>query len=130
MKTYPVSIQQAQLLQTGARRQLISALTVSSRKTLALLGAVTAATILVLLFTWLAGMVTSNLIGVSTWGLGFIFLGQAVDNCKWRAISHLSMGVALLGLALLQLTVSPDFTIVSGALVTTWVAVTVFRQLQ
>lgn len=53
-----------------------------------------------------------------------------VSSRKRPAILQLTMGIALLVLALLQVAASPDFILVSGALVTTWVAVTVFRQLQ
>jgi len=130
MNTYPVSIQQAQLFQTGSRSQLTPALTVYTRKTLALLGAVMAAIALILLLVWVASMATNNLVAAGAWGLGFIFLGLATDSRKRPAILRLTMGIALLGLALLQVTVSPGFTLVSGALVTTWVAVRVFRQLR
>lgn len=130
MNTYPVPIQPTQMLHTQARQQLKPALTVSSRETVALLGALMAATTLVLLFVWVAGVATNNLIAAGTWGLGFIFLGLAIDSCKWPAIWQLAIGAALLALALLQTIVSPDFTIVSGALVATWVAFTVFRQLR
>ena len=130
MNTYPVSIQQAQRLQTGSRQQLIPAMIVSSRETLALWGAVMAAMALVLFFVWVASTATNNLIAGGTWGLGFIFLGLAADNRKRTAILQLTMGIALLGLALLQVAVSPDFILVSGTLIATWVAVTVFRQLQ
>jgi len=130
MSTYPVSMQPTQLLHAEARQQLKPALTVSRRETVALLGALMAATTLVSLFVWVAGVATNNLIAAGTWGLGFIFLGLAIDSRKWLAIWQLTMGAALLALALLQTIVSPDFTIVSGALVTTWVAFTVFGQLR
>ena len=96
---------------------------------LASLGALTTATAIVLLSVWMAGVEISNMVDASTWGLGLIFLGLAVDNRKPTAIFQVATGMALLVLAWLQHTVSPDFTIVSGVLVATWVAVRVFRQL-
>ncbi len=96
MNTYPVSVQQAQRLQTGSRQQLIPAMIVSSRETLALWGAVMAAMALVLFSVWAASTATNNLIAGGTWGLGFIFLGLAADNRKRTAILQLTMGIALL----------------------------------
>lgn len=130
MNTYPVSVQQAQLLQTGAGRQRIPVMTVSSRETLAFSGTVMAVTILVLLFAWVVSMATNNLVAAGTWGLGFIFLGLATDSPRRSAILQLAMGIALLVLALLQVAVWPGFALVSGALITTWVALMVFRQLR
>ena len=130
MNTYPVSIQQAHLFQGGDRRQLKSDITVSRRETLALFGAAITATVLAFLFVWVASMATNSLVAAGTWGLGFIFLGLATDSRKWPAIWQLTMGIALLVLALLQVTLSPDFALVSGALVTIWIAARVFMQLR
>jgi len=130
MKTYTYVMQHDQRFQTGNQPQLIPIVATSTRELLALLSAVTVATAFVLLIVWLAGMLTDNLVGAGTWGLGFIFLALATDNRKLIAILQVTTGVTLMGLALLQIMVSPDFTIVSGALLSTWVAFAVFRLLR
>jgi hypothetical protein len=100
------------------------------RETLALLAAVMTATALVVIFVWVVSIASNDVISGGTWGLGLIFFGLATDSRKRAAIWQLTTGFALLVLAFLQVAVSPDFTLVSGAIVTTWVAVTVFRRLQ
>jgi len=129
MKSYTIPMQ-GQRFQAGSKPHLLPIMAISTRELLALLSAVTVATAFVLLSVWVAGMATDNLIAASTWGMGFIFLALASDNRQLIAILQLTTGVALIGLALLQITVSPDFTIISGALLSTWVAFTVFRQLR
>ena len=130
MSTYLLPVELKQLIQTEARQQLFPVMAVSARGILALLIAVTAATAFALISVWVAAVLTVDLIDAGTWGLGFIFLGLATDNRRRTAILQLITGIVLLGLALLQAIVSPDFTIVSGAVVTSWVAFTVFRQLR
>ena len=68
-------------------------------------------------------------LGVSTWGIGLIFLGLAVDNHGWVALYKSATGVALLTLALLQNSVSPDFIIVADVVLAIWVAVALFKRL-
>lgn len=121
MKTYFKPIQQNWQLQTLAKQRLIPFMVVPIQTILVFLGALTTATAIVLLSVWMAGVEISNIIGAGTWGLGFIYLGLAVDNHKPTAIFQLATGIALLVLAWLQHTVSPDFTIVSGVLLATWV---------
>ena len=121
MKTYFQPIQQNWQLQTLAKQRLIPFMVVPIQTILAFLGALTTATAIVLLSVWMAGVEISNIIGAGTWGLGFIYLGLAVDNRKPTAIFQLATGIALLVLAWLQHTVSPDFTIVSCVLLATWV---------
>ena len=130
MNTYPVSIQPGQQLPIGTGERHIPAIMLCRRETLALLAAVMTATALVVIFVWVASITSNNVISGGTWGLGLIFFGLATDSRAWAAIWQLTTGVTLLVLALLQVAVSPDFTLVSGAIVTTWVAVTVFRRLQ
>lgn len=129
MKTYTLPMQQNRLVQTQVGPQLIP-VTISARVILALLSAVTVATAFVLLSVWLTGVLAGNLIGAGTWGLGFIFLGLAADNRGRTSLLQLLTGVVLLGLALLQAIVSPDFIYISSAVVTVWIALTVFRLLQ
>jgi hypothetical protein len=130
MNTYPVSIQPEQHLPIGTGERHISAIMLCRRETPALLAAVMSATALVAVFVWVASIASNDVISGGTWGLGLIFFGLATDSRKRAAIWQLTTGVALLVLAFLQVAVSPDFTLVSGAIVTTWVAVTVFRRLQ
>ena len=103
---------------------------ISVREILALLSALMVTTAFVLLSAWLAPMTSDNYLGACNWGLGFIFLALATNNRKRTAILQLVTGVALLTLALLQLTVSPDFAKISGAIVSTWLAFAVFRKLR
>jgi hypothetical protein len=67
--------------------------------------------------------------GVCTWGAGFIFLGLAVDSHGTVARFQLATGIVLPALALLQNNVSPDFIIVSGALLATWLGAAVLKRL-
>jgi len=130
MKTHSVTIQQYWQLQTVVKQRFIPLMGVSIHRTLAFMSALTTATAIVLLSVWMAGVEASNIVDASTLGLGFIYLGLATDNRGTTAIFQLVTGITLLVLAGLQHTVSPDFTIVSGVLVATWVGITVFRQLR
>ena len=130
MKTYPLQVHQYQRVQKLSRQQLIPAMVVSVHEILALLSALTVTTILIVLSAWLAPMTSDNFLGAITWGLGFIFLALATDNNNRMAILQLTTGIALLALALLQLSVSPEFANISGAIVSTWLAFAVFRQLR
>ena len=130
MKTLTTAIQENRKVLTTARRQIIPAVVVSGREILAVLSAVTAATAVVLLSVWVAGMEMSNISGATTWGLAFIFIGLAVDNRAPTAILQLATGVALLVLAWLQNSISADFTIASGVLVAAWLAAVIFRSVR
>ena len=130
MKTLTVPIRQDRQLQTTTGLPTFPAMNVSIREILALLSAVISAAAIVLLSVWVAGMEVTAILSASTWGIGFIFLGVAVDNRDPTAFFQLVTGVALLALAWLQNAVSPDFTIVSGVLVAAWVAVSLFKRLR
>ena len=71
----------------------------------------------------------STFLGVSSWGTGFIFLGLAVDNRGPLALFQVASGVALAVFALLQNSLSPNFFLLSGVLLASWVAFAVFRRL-
>lgn len=101
----------------------------SLRDIMALTFAGLVAIAVITLFVWAAGMEINTYLGLGTWGLGFIFLGLAVDNSGRAALYQLTTGIAFLILALLQNSVSPDFIIASGVLLATWIAVTLFRRL-
>ena len=101
----------------------------SLRDIMALTCAGLAAIAVITLSVWATGMGINAYLGVSIWGMGFIFLGLAVDNCGRLALFQLLTGVAFLVLALLQNSVSPDFIIVSGVLLATWFAVVLFKRL-
>lgn len=140
MKTFSDSLQQdtraktelsANSISTNvAGSKIVPVMSVSIREMLAMLSALSAATGIVLLSVWVAGMEINNIIGAATWGLSFIFFGLAVDNRKRIALWQLLTGIALLSFALLQNFVSPDFTIATGVLLAIWVAVGMFRQLR
>jgi hypothetical protein len=135
MRTYTASLQESslkesKLRETRARSNIFPTMSISIRDMLAFLGALTTATGIVLLTVWMVGMGIDSILGASTWGLGFAFLGLAVDSRGLTAYLQSSTGVALLGLACLQNFVSPDFTIASGVLLATWVLVVMYRQLR
>ena len=129
MKTINASIQQNLSPQSFTSRVHLPAIVASMRTILALSCAGLTAVAIITLSVWAAGMDITIYLGVSTWGMGFIFLGLAVDNHGRATLFQLITGVALLVLALLQNSVSPDFIIISGVLLATWVAVALFKRL-
>ena len=130
MKAFTAPIQPNRQFQVTTGQKLIPALSASISEIMALVGAVTVAAGIVFLSIWVAGMDMNNILAAGTWGVAFLFLGLAVDNREPAALLQLITGVALLTLAWLQNNVSPDYAVVSGVLVATWVAVTVFRRLR
>ena len=130
MKTLTTTIRQDRELSVTTGQRFVPTLAASINEVLALLAAVTAATAIVLLSVWVAGQEINEILGAGIWGVGFIFLGIAVDNRDPGAFLLLATGVALLALAWLQNAVSPDFTIVSGVLMAAWVAVSLFKRLR
>ena len=129
MKTVNASIHQNLSLESFTTRAHLPAIVASMRNILALSSAGLAAIAIITLSVWAAGLEITMFLGVSTWGVGFIFLGLAVDNHGRAALFQLITGVVLLVLALLQNSVSPDFLIGSGLLLATWVAVVLFKHL-
>ena len=130
MKTLTSPLQQDRGLQTGTGQQFVPAVTVSINEVLAMLSAATAVVAIVIFFVWVATLEMSDVLGAGIWGTGFIFFGLAVDNREPKAFLQLITGVFLLALAWLQTNVSPDFAIVSGALVAGWVATAVYKRLR
>jgi len=130
MKTVVSTLHQNRELQSPTSKKILPAVAASVNEVPAMLGAVSAAAVIVLLSVWVSGLEMTGLLGAGVWGIGFIFLGFAVDNRDPGALLQLATGVALLVLAWLQTSVSPDFAIVSGMLVATWVAVGLFKQLR
>ena len=130
MKTYTMPFQQNQRIQLSANEEILPAMTSSIKEILALLSAVSAAAAVVLLSVWVAGAEVSDLLGAGTWGVGFIFLGLAVDNREPVALLQLITGVALLILAGFGTFLSADFLIASGLLLATWVAAGLFKFLR
>ena len=130
MKTLTSQFNQHRELQTNTGQKFVPAVTASINEVLALFSAVSAATAIVLLSVWVAGLEMTDILGAAIWGVGFIFLGIAVDNREPGAFLQLTTGVALLVLAWLQTTVSPDFAIVPGVLVAAWVAAGLFKRLR
>ena len=129
MKTFNTSMHQDLSLRSFTARSHLPAILASMRNILALSSAGLTAIAIITLSVWAAGLEIDTYLGVSTWGMGFIFLGLAVDNHGRTALFQLITGVALLVLALLQNSLSPDFSIISGVLLATWVAVVLFKRL-
>jgi hypothetical protein len=130
MRSYTAPIPERRKLEATPGVKIMLAWKFSIREMLALLSALTTAIGIVLLSIWMVGMGIDNFLGAATWGLGFIFLGMAVDNRGSLALIQASTGVAMLSLACLQSGVSSDFTIASGVLLATWVAHIIYRQLR
>lgn len=129
MKTINVSMQQNQKLLTPVVNQIFPAIATSLRSVLALIAAVLVATAVITLSVWVAGVEIGVYLGAASWGLGFIFLGLAVDNRGSAAFFQMVTGLALLVLALLQSKLSSDYIIVSGVLVAAWIGVLLFNRL-
>lgn len=127
MKTFTTSIHPDQKHISVNMKKVLPLLKASVRNMAASLCALLGASILIMLFVWAAGTNMGIFLGVATWGLGFVFLGVALDNRGPLALSQAMTGVALLALALSQSKISPDFVIVSGILLAAWVAVGLFQ---
>ena len=120
MKTLTATIREPRELETAGGRKWLGSLTGILREILGLAVAIAVAAALVTLSVWLAGKPAGPLLAACTWGLGFVFLGLAVDSSGLRAVFLGITGLALPVLALLQDRVSPDFVIVSGVLLAAW----------
>jgi len=129
MKTINATIYQDLGLRSLSSRAHFSAIAVSMRNILALSASVLAAITIITLFMWAAGMEIGMYVGASVWGIGFIFLGLAIDNDGRAALIQSINGVALLALAILQNSVSTDFLIGSGVLLALWAAIVLFERL-
>lgn len=128
MKTFSVHIDQNRKPDSITSSKLILATKTSLREILASMSAVLVAASIITLSVWAAGTEVNLFLGAGTWALAFIFLGLAVDNRERTALLQMMTGLALLVLALLQNFVSPDFLIVSGTLVASWVAAIIFKR--
>ena len=124
-------------LTTQATRQnqaisqsVLPTVAVSIQETLAAFSAAASVTLLVSLSIWIASMEVSHLSAAVSWGLGFIFAGLAVDGRGSTAVLQVITALSLFLLAFLQNYVSADFVIAAGALLATWSAGFVFRQLR
>ena len=130
MKTLATTIHHNGELSIRTGRHLVPVVKASVKEVLALIAAVTAAAAIVLFSVWVSGQEMTGVLGAAIWGVGFVFLGIAVDNRDPGAILLLVTGIALLVLAWLQTSVSPDYAIVSGVLVAVWVAFSTFKRLR
>ena len=130
MKTYTSTAQHNQKLQIGRGEMIVPSMAASLREILALLSAVTAATSIVLLSVWIAGLEWTNIFSALTWGGGLVFLGLAFDKRGPTVYLQSATGLILLVLACLQNSVSPDFIIISGALLAAWAAIVIFLHLR
>jgi hypothetical protein len=130
MKINTTSIQQDQLVHIRAKQGHFPSVLVSTREVLASLSAITAATAIILLSVLAAGVGFTNIFAASTWALAFVFFALAVDNRESKAALQTLSGLTLIILAWLQFNVSSDYSIASGILVATWVAISLFRQLR
>lgn len=129
MKTISVSIHQSLKDQTTATRERVPAIAASMRNIVALTYAGLTAIAIIVLSVWATGLEINLYLGACAWGAGFIFLGLAMDNQGQAALIQLITGVALLVLALLQNSVSPDFFIITGVILATRVAAIIFKRL-
>ena len=130
MKTLSAPIRQKREFQIADRELFFPTVSVSMREVLALLSAVTSMIAITLLSVWASGSEMTAVLSAGTWGISFVFLGLAVDNRVSTALLQLSTGLALMVLTWLYFTVSPEFIILSGVLVATWVSFELFRRLR
>ena len=130
MKTFTPSIHQDQQLHPTVGQRSFPVMATSFREILALLSAVLIAAVVVIFSVWVVDIEITGILGATTWGAGFIFLGLAMESQKQKALLQVATGVALMLLASLQITVSADYTIVSGVLVSSWFAFAVFKSLR
>jgi len=128
MKTLSAPLHQSLERETLARRKWLASLAASLRDIVSLVVAVATAAAVVTLSVWLAGRAAGPLLGACTWGLGFVFLGLAVDSRGLSAVFRWATGIALPVLALLQTRVSPDFVIVSGVLLAAWAGLGILKR--
>lgn len=130
MRTFTAPVHQEREFQAIQRQKIVPHMTVSVREVLALLSAASAAIAMVLLSVWASGLEETVILSAGTWGVSFIFMGLAVDNRESKALFLLFSGFALMALAWLQNTVSPDFVILSGVLLASWVSFGLYRLLR
>ena len=130
MKALTAHIQQVRDFQLTGTEQFVPSVSVSLREVVALLSAVTSAVAIILLSVWASGSGLTAVLGAGTWGISFVFLGMAVDSRKPAALLQLSTGLTLMALAWLQHKVSPEFMILTGVLMATWVSVGLFKRLR
>ena len=130
MKTYTAAALHNRKPQMSAREMFVPSVAASIREILALLSAVTAATSIVLGSVWATGLEMSNVFSALVWALGFVFLGLALNNRGALAYFQFATGLVLPVLASLQNSVSPDFAMISGALLAAWVAIAIFVHLR
>jgi hypothetical protein len=128
MKTLSSTLTQTQKLESSTGRKWFASVAVYLRDILSLAVAVVVAGALVTLSVWLAGRAFGPLLAACTWGLGFVFLGSAVDSRGWSTVFRGVTGVALSALALFQDRVSADFVIVSGVLLAAWAGHSVLKR--
>ena len=129
MKIVSTPIRQHRKVKSVATEKLIPVVTATVRESISLIVAVSTVALIITLSVWMAGLEISAYLGASTWGVGFIFLALAVDNRGRAALLQMLTGVVLLVLALLQNSVSPDFIIVAGVLLSVWLGVFLFKRL-
>ncbi len=128
MKTLTATIREPRELETATSKKWLRSMTEILREILGLAVAVAVAAALVTLSVWLAGKPAGPLLAACTWGLGFVFLGLAVDSRGLRSVFLGITGLVLPVLALLQDRVSPDFVIVSGVLLAAWAGHGILRR--
>jgi len=128
MKTLTSTIRGTRELETRIGRQWLGSVAMYLREILGLAVALIVAAALVTLSVWLAGRPAGPVLAACSWGIGFIFLGLAVDGRGWSAIIRAMTGVALPVLAVLASRVSADFMIVSGVLLAAWAGHSVLKR--
>lgn len=129
MKTINASIRQNSSSRYITSKGQLPAIAAAMRNILTLSSSGLIAIAIITLSVWAAGTDIAMYLGAGTWGVGFIFLGVAVDSRGRAALLQSITGISLLVLALLQNYVSPDFIIASGVLLATWLSVVSFKRM-
>ena len=130
MKTITAHIQDTGQFHTRHVQDQLPEVVIPVTEIMALLSAVTVATVVIILSIWIAGMDVRGVSGAGGWGAAIIFFALAMDSRTPVALLQASTGMALTILAWLQFAVSPEYTIVAGVVIAAWLVVAVFQRLK
>lgn len=130
MKTYSATIRRGSRSRFNPVFRLLPDMAVSGADILAVLGAVSAASLVILLSVLAAGIEATGILGAANWGLGLVFIALALDKDSPFPVLRFLTGLAMCVLAWLQFSVSPDFIVATGVLLAAWLAAALFRHLR
>jgi hypothetical protein len=131
MKTFTAHVHKEGRFQATAFRIHVPAMDISWHDMLALTGALVVVSATAGFWVWVAGIESlSNIVAAGTWGMALVFFGLAVNSRVPVAVLQALTGVALIVLAGMQSTVSPDYAVGSGVLTAVWAGIAACRALR